>query len=328
MKYRVSIIIPVYKVEKYLCRCIDSIISQNREDLEIILVDDGSPDKCPAICDEYAKKYRNIFVIHKENGGLSSAIAAGTKIARGDYLAYIDSDDWMQPGWSDTIFNILYRYSDVDIIMYGLQRIEKGRVIYFEPFKKIRSGYYTGEECQLLKKRYMQPGGIGPNRWCKIYSKRVVSIVMKYYNTNISIGEDMNFSAIAIDVMKSAYIEKSTFVNYFINDGAMTQNFSEKYFFDYNNLFLSLNSYFKDAELVYYINYINMRSLVNAVAKSNYTNKAQYLKLIFDNKDVHERLLKINTRYINMANKIYRYLMLKSKTKALLGIAYCYLRLR
>ena len=91
----VSVIIPIYKVEQYLARCIDSVLRQTVSDLEIILVDDGSPDACGAICDEYAKKDDRIRVIHKENGGLSSARNAGIKIAKGEYIAFVDSDDWI-----------------------------------------------------------------------------------------------------------------------------------------------------------------------------------------------------------------------------------------
>lgn len=89
----VSIIVPVYKVEEYLNQCIDSIVNQTYKNLEIILVDDGSPDRCPQICDEWREKDSRIKVIHKENGGLSDARNAGLKIAKGDYIGFVDSDD-------------------------------------------------------------------------------------------------------------------------------------------------------------------------------------------------------------------------------------------
>lgn len=90
----VSVIIPVYKVEKYLNQCVDSVIDQKLDDIEIILVDDGSPDGCPQICDEYAEKHSFIKVIHKPNGGLSSARNAGIQAAAGQYIIFMDSDDW------------------------------------------------------------------------------------------------------------------------------------------------------------------------------------------------------------------------------------------
>lgn len=93
----VSIIIPVYNVEKYLNQCVDSVLDQKLEDAEIILVDDGSPDNCPVICDCYAQQYECIRVIHKKNGGLSSARNAGIQAAKGKYLIFLDSDDWWNP---------------------------------------------------------------------------------------------------------------------------------------------------------------------------------------------------------------------------------------
>ena len=95
IKMKLSIIVPVYNVEPYLRRCIDSILAQTFTDFELILVDDGSPDNCPAICDEYAEKDPRIVVIHKENGGLSDARNAGLDIAKGEYIGFVDSDDFI-----------------------------------------------------------------------------------------------------------------------------------------------------------------------------------------------------------------------------------------
>ena len=92
-----SIIVPIYKVEPYVHKCIDSIVDQSYEDFELILVDDGSPDNCPKICDEYADKDKRIHVIHKKNGGLVSARNAGLKAATGEYVLYVDGDDWLLP---------------------------------------------------------------------------------------------------------------------------------------------------------------------------------------------------------------------------------------
>ncbi len=92
----ISVIVPVYKVEKYLDKCVESIVNQTYENLEIILVDDGSPDKCPAMCDAWTEKDNRINVIHKENGGLSDARNAGYSISTGEYISFIDSDDWIE----------------------------------------------------------------------------------------------------------------------------------------------------------------------------------------------------------------------------------------
>lgn len=102
----VSIIVPIYKVEPYLRRCLDSIVNQTYTNLEIILVDDGSPDGCPQICDEYAAKDKRIVVIHKENGGLSDARNAGLDICKGEYVSFVDSDDWVDKNYIKQMFNV------------------------------------------------------------------------------------------------------------------------------------------------------------------------------------------------------------------------------
>ena len=103
----VSIIVPIYKVEPYLRCNLDSIINQTYTNLEIILVDDGSPDGCPQICDEYAAKDNRIIVIHKENGGLSDARNAGLAICKGEYISFVDSDDWINNSYIDILFKVL-----------------------------------------------------------------------------------------------------------------------------------------------------------------------------------------------------------------------------
>ena len=93
----ISVIVPIYNVEKYLARCVDSIVNQTYKNLEIILVDDGSPDLCPQMCDDYAEKDSRIKVVHKKNGGLSDARNAGMAVSTGEYISFIDSDDYVSP---------------------------------------------------------------------------------------------------------------------------------------------------------------------------------------------------------------------------------------
>lgn len=101
----ISVIVPIYKVESYLRQCVDSILNQTYKDLEIILVDDGSPDNCPQICDEYASLDSRIIVIHKKNGGLSDARNKALKVATGDYISFVDSDDWLESTMYERLLN-------------------------------------------------------------------------------------------------------------------------------------------------------------------------------------------------------------------------------
>ena len=114
----ISVIVPVYKVEKYLAKCMESVINQTYTDLEIILVDDGSPDGCPAICDGYAKKDVRIKVIHQKNGGLALARNAGLNAASGDLIAFVDSDDWCEPGMLSTLYEA-YAKTKSPIVLCG-----------------------------------------------------------------------------------------------------------------------------------------------------------------------------------------------------------------
>lgn len=126
----ITVIVPIYKVEPYIKKCLDSIINQTYQKLEIILVDDGSPDNCGMICDEYAKRDNRIIVIHKENGGLSSARNAALDIAKGEYVMFVDSDDWVKPEFCAVALRMALQ-ENVQIVSFGYMNIfiNKGHVI-------------------------------------------------------------------------------------------------------------------------------------------------------------------------------------------------------
>lgn len=128
----VSIIVPVFKVEQFLRTCIDSVLNQSYIYWELILVDDGSPDNCPQICDEYVKKDKRIKVIHKENGGLSSARNSGLNISTGDYISFLDSDDFWHKDYLAILLNICIKY-DADIAQCNFIR---GTEILFPVIEK------------------------------------------------------------------------------------------------------------------------------------------------------------------------------------------------
>lgn len=120
----ISVIIPVYKVEKYLDACVGSVVDQTYKNLEIILVDDGSPDRCPAMCDAWAEKDARIRVIHKKNGGLSDARNAGLKIAAGGYVSFVDSDDFTEKSMTKKLLFACEKY-DADVAECGYLEFEK-----------------------------------------------------------------------------------------------------------------------------------------------------------------------------------------------------------
>ena len=113
----ISIIVPVYNVEQYIHRCVDSILAQTFADFELILIDDGSPDNCGMICDEYAKKDIRVKVVHQKNKGVSVARNIGTKLAEGDFITYIDSDDWIERNFLECMYGTVKKYhSDICVV--------------------------------------------------------------------------------------------------------------------------------------------------------------------------------------------------------------------
>ena len=168
----ISIIVPVYKVEEYLAACIDSICSQTYPHLEILLVDDGSPDRCGSMCDAYATRDSRIKVIHKENGGLSDARNAGLEKVTGDYVIFVDSDDWIAPDYVEKSLNLAMRYQ-ADIVACDFLETEddKKERESIESASTAPVVVLTQEEALLawLYRKYY-----GVTAWAKMYSRRCV----------------------------------------------------------------------------------------------------------------------------------------------------------
>lgn len=140
----ISVIVPVYKTEKYLDHCVESIVNQTYQNLEIILIDDGSPDSCPAMCDAWAAKDSRIKVIHKENGGLSDARNAGMVAATGEYIAFVDSDDRIHPRFLECLYDAIISHG-ADIAACDIRFVNPGDVVSDETVES-ESALYTVEQ--------------------------------------------------------------------------------------------------------------------------------------------------------------------------------------
>lgn len=195
---KITIIIPVYKVEPYIDECLHSVVKQTYKNLEIILVDDGSPDDCPKICDAWAERDSRIKVIHKQNGGLSSARNAGMDIATGDFLMFIDSDDFVE---DSMVTNMLQsqQQTGADVVCCEINRYSEGKYILMDIFHSDEESY-TISSTKFLEKLFLTE--VSCASWNKLYKAEILKghrfplgrynedIVFLYYllqNRNISV---------------------------------------------------------------------------------------------------------------------------------------------
>ncbi len=164
----ISVIIPVYNVEQYLDRCLESVVNQTYKNLEIILVDDGSPDNCPKMCDEWAKKDSRIKVIHKQNGGASSSRNTGLDVMTGDFMCFIDSDDFIAKNYIEVLYNNLIE-TNSDVSMCMCCYVYENRKYKFNLENK-RSVYSNESVYDLL---FYDDSVERIVPWCKIYKKEI-----------------------------------------------------------------------------------------------------------------------------------------------------------
>lgn len=192
MKPLISVIVPIYGVENYLQQCVDSIINQTYTNLEIILVDDGSPDNCGKICDEYATKDKRITVIHKQNGGLSDARNAGLSRMTGEYLLFIDSDDWMEYNGIEILYELACEHN-ADLVIGGVEKIddETGSIIWTAATEKpTLCKCYTKQEA--MKDMFIN----GCASWARLYKRNIHADIL------FPVGEINEDEAIVLDILE------------------------------------------------------------------------------------------------------------------------------
>lgn len=165
----ISVIVPIFKVEKYLDRCVESIVNQTYSNLEIILVDDGSPDGCPAMCDAWAEKDSRIRVIHKTNGGLSDARNAGMSVATGEYISFIDSDDWIAPQFYEKLMEAIKRHGS-DIAACSVEMVwEDG-----SPSRKLTGEYNCVLDRHAAQAELLAEAKLKQPVWYKLYRASII----------------------------------------------------------------------------------------------------------------------------------------------------------
>lgn len=233
---KVSVIIPVYKVELTLRQCVDSVINQSFKDLEIILIDDGSPDKCGDICEEYAKKDNRVRVIHKKNEGLAKARNDGIKIASGEWILFVDSDDWLQVDYIQKLY-----IPDLDKTSIS---ICGANAEYRVGHWKKRFGIQGSDEItddEMLKVIQANASAVKynpinngikidliPPPWNKLYNRLLILEKGIYFDEHLEVMEDFCFNLRYFAWVKRIIAVNSFGYNYRYNGGGITKKFDER----------------------------------------------------------------------------------------------------
>lgn len=206
---KISIIVPVYKVEKYIDICINSLVNQTYENLEIILVDDESPDNCPAICDEWAKKDERVKVIHKQNGGVSDARNVGLKEASGDYIGFVDSDDVVSVDMYKTLIELV-KENNADVSICQYDEFMDGK----EPLYTYDNKYHVLDSNDTLKELFCK-NTVANVVWNKIYKRELFNDIK--FPIEINCGEDLYVTHKLIIKSKKIVITSSKLYGYMVN---------------------------------------------------------------------------------------------------------------
>lgn len=232
-----SIVVPVYGVEKFLSKCIESILVQDYNDYELILVDDGSKDSSASICDSYQKRDSHIRVLHKKNGGLVSARKAGLAISTGQYVLPVDGDDWIVPGLLSHLQDLIKKHSGIEVICYGAYQGISETDCKNIPFP-YKSGIYDKAKIERDIYPRLIKGSDGhrfpPNIWGKAFLRETYQKYQNCIPDQITLGEDAAVTYPLISHVHSLYILNEPYYYYRLNPNSMTK--SRKKGFDWENL--------------------------------------------------------------------------------------------
>ena len=324
----VSIIVPIYNVEKYIHQCIESLLSQSLQNIEIILVDDGSPDNCPAICDVYALKDKRVKVIHKTNGGLSSARNAGIHLASGDYIGFVDSDDYVDSNMFEQMSKSA-EDNNVDFVMCDYLRVNDQNT--FKKTLDIREGYYDKNSIRkeifpiLIMRENIDYGPL-LSVWHCLYSTTFIKDNTLFFDAEIKYSEDCIFSAMVGYKADSFYYMKDSFYyRYRYNPISITTTYKK----DAWNVYCAMNkkiiSFFENCKDYDFTRQNQLHIIYFAFSaigqlkfsNLNYWNKYREYKLIINTEELRRGLKQFKLPDVNIKLKL-NLLLLKYKLSLLL----------
>lgn len=318
-----SVIVPVYKVEKYLKSCIESVLSQNFSDFELILVDDGSPDCCPQICDAYREQDRRIKVIHKENGGLASARRAGILVAKGEYVFNLDSDDRIE---SDTL-ELAHRYiesTNCEIVSLSYKWV-KGDQVVSVTNDGLDEGFYGEAEIKskifprLLMDRDMNH--ISYYLSGKAVKRTLLTPQQLAVNESLTLGEDLCCTVPCYLHAKGVYISKRSAYLYTVREDSISKGFNSKQILLVENVIREITKLVGDRlsdfneQLCRYSAFMCF-AILAAAAEGGYKESVKELSGYILNSVNHSCIEKASFKRITPKSKITIFLMKQQYYKA------------
>lgn len=307
----ISVIVPVYNVEKYLKKCLDSIVGQTYRDLEIIVIDDGSTDGCGAICDDYADSDERIKVIHKPNGGLLAAWKTGLLAAHGEYVGFIDSDDYIDKDFYATLLSSLVD-NDADLAICSF--IRESEQMSKPISADIAYGIYEGDSLETYKNEFFKFKDLTEVvRWNKLFKRNMLTANLKYYDERITLGEDFGIAlSYTLDCNKIVLTEYFGY-HYTLRTSSLMNKFNTQWIDNIALLMDNIQLILSDKNRSAAFN-INVETLM-------YVGNTVYKILLCDEGNgVKKRLLKLlrNSKYVKNAKYIGNMKYANAKMKIVL----------
>ncbi|WP_455537609.1 glycosyltransferase [Terrisporobacter sp.] len=310
----ISVIVPVYNAEKYLDKCIQSIINQKYSNLEIILVDDGSEDNSLNLCKKYSESDERIKLIHKINGGVSTARNIGIEMAKGDFIAFVDSDDFID---ENMYYNMMKKASEYecDVVMCDCYKIDNDKKEVFT--HDIRAGFYDKEQLYndyfnklLMLDSINYPPTI--SNWVMLIRKDIIKNYNLKYKEGIRFSEDLLFGSQVMYYAGSFYyLKEECYYNYIKNSTSVTNTYYEDKWEEFIKLYNEIRLFFEDRidydfnQQIYYCLLFFLYNSINNVIFSNkgFIEKNKDIKSILKNNKVIEMFRNIDISKLNICKK-------------------------
>jgi glycosyltransferase EpsH len=335
----ISVIVPVYNVEKYLTQCVDSVLSQTYSNIEVVLVDDGSTDASPGICDRYAQNDKRIIVIHKKNEGLSSARNKGLEAATGDYIMFVDSDDWIDLDTCEVVLEKALN-TNVDLVFWSYVREFANQSLEKPLFAD--DHLFEEKECQLLYRRLF--GLVGEELRMpehadsfvivcgKLYKKSVISGI-SFIDTSIIGTEDALFNIYVFDrIKRAAYLHKSYYHYRRNNIASLTKSHKVNLFHQWSCLY----DYMGDVIRLRHLDASFQIALDNRIAlsiiglglneclsKKSLNDKIKSLKQILTSERYRKAYANLTLIHFPLHWKVFFFFAKRKYVYALYGMLYC-----